>query len=109
MDETGKITGYKTCVGGADTVFPFSSDIIVHPFHTASYYTFERDAKDVYVFARDNSGAPLNINGVAINFKQSNVLSGEAGTGGRGSYMHRFGPVQNGDIIYAKGSTWMVY
>ena len=24
MDETGKITGYKTSVGGADTVFPFS-------------------------------------------------------------------------------------
>lgn len=25
IDETGKITGYKTSVGGADTVFPFSS------------------------------------------------------------------------------------
>ena len=24
MDETGKITGYKTKIGGADTVFPFS-------------------------------------------------------------------------------------
>lgn len=24
IDETGKITGYKTTVGGADTVFPFS-------------------------------------------------------------------------------------
>ena len=26
-DETGKITGYKTKIGGADTVFPFSSDM----------------------------------------------------------------------------------
>ena len=25
LDDTGKITGYKTNVGGADTVFPFSS------------------------------------------------------------------------------------
>lgn len=25
LDETGKITGYKTTLGGADTVFPFSS------------------------------------------------------------------------------------
>lgn len=26
LDESGKITGYKTDVGGADTVFPFSGD-----------------------------------------------------------------------------------
>lgn len=26
IDDTGKITGYKTKIGGADTVFPFSSD-----------------------------------------------------------------------------------
>lgn len=29
LDETGKITGYRTNVGGADTVFPFSSGIDV--------------------------------------------------------------------------------
>ena len=28
IDETGKITGYKTSAGGADTVFPFKSDDI---------------------------------------------------------------------------------
>lgn len=27
LDSTGKITGYKTSVGGADTVFPFNSDV----------------------------------------------------------------------------------
>ena len=25
IDETGKITGYTTTIGGADTVFPFSN------------------------------------------------------------------------------------
>ena len=29
LDETGKITGYRTNIGGADTVFPFSSGIDV--------------------------------------------------------------------------------
>ena len=32
IDETGKITGYKTSVGGADTVFPFSGEIKVSQF-----------------------------------------------------------------------------
>lgn len=27
LDATGKITGYKTDIGGADTVFPFSCDV----------------------------------------------------------------------------------
>ena len=30
LDSTGKITGYKTNIGGADTVFPFSSDNFVY-------------------------------------------------------------------------------
>lgn len=29
MDNTGKLTGYKTDVGGADTVFPFKSGILI--------------------------------------------------------------------------------
>ena len=33
LDDTGKITGYKTEIGGADTVFPFSN-----PFYNAVNY-----------------------------------------------------------------------
>ena len=29
LDSTGKITGYKTSIGGADTVFPFPGDYTV--------------------------------------------------------------------------------
>lgn len=36
IDETGKITGYKTSIGGADTVFPFSQSLTVSK--AASYY-----------------------------------------------------------------------
>ena len=43
IDETGKITGYKTSVGGADTVFPFSSGIPLF-----SSYGFNKDYNIIY-------------------------------------------------------------
>lgn len=86
-----------------------SSKIIVEASHGPSYHVFERDAEDVYVFARNNSGAPMNLNGRSISFKESNVLAGEPGTGGRGSYMHHFGPVKKGDVVYTCAQTWIVY
>ena len=86
-----------------------SSKIIVEASHGDSYHVFERDAEDVYVFARNNSGAPMSLNGRSISFKESNVLAGEGGTGGRGSYMHHFGPVRKGDVVYTHAQTWIVY
>lgn len=45
IDETGKITGYKTSVGGADTVFPFNKYNVENPLYCVDgypiSYTFE--------------------------------------------------------------------
>lgn len=52
LDETGKITGYKTEIGGADTVFPFSSGCniittLTHGQNQALTYTFTDDYESV--------------------------------------------------------------
>lgn len=46
LDATGKITGYKTDIGGADTVFPFSREIKKRNiYHIGSY----EDATSTYI------------------------------------------------------------
>lgn len=65
IDEaTGKITGYKTKIGGADTVFPFSSEVTAQGYSSSvtetttlqnagsnrsSIYTVPKDCKYVIV------------------------------------------------------------
>ena len=43
VDETGKITGYKTTVGGADTVFPFNSSSSIYLITQITVTKFSRD------------------------------------------------------------------
>lgn len=38
-DESGKITGYKTKIGGADTVFPFKSGSNFELLHSGNHYS----------------------------------------------------------------------
>ena len=53
IDETGKITGYKTSVGGADTVFPFNNGVTllengsidISPGDQAYFITFSKTYK----------------------------------------------------------------
>ena len=52
IDENGKITGYKTTVGGADTVFPFKKSGLY------DYYNFKNA-----VFLSKNSNDSIDYNG----------------------------------------------
>ena len=45
LDDSGKITGYKTDLGGADTVFPFNSSEIVMQYINAVPYQGTPDTK----------------------------------------------------------------
>lgn len=54
LDETGKMTGYKTGIGGADTVFPFNSGI----HYVMTTYSYLPD----HIVMVDENGAILMYN-----------------------------------------------
>ena len=65
LDETGKITGYKTEIGGADTVFPFSNSF----YNAVNYKDYDKssgstDCTNFYVdvtLPQDLNGSELFI------------------------------------------------
>ena len=76
LDDTGKITGYKTEIGGADTVFPFSSNKKVTISGTVGYYiasngTWASAATVNLTFNIDGSGNISNISG--YTFQTGNI------------------------------------
>lgn len=58
LDETGKITGYKTAVGGADTVFPFKKGTVL-PLGTIEW-THYSGKTNTYDFSQVIKDAGLN-------------------------------------------------
>lgn len=52
MDETGKITGYKTKIGGADTVFPFKSDEVLKWFSSSNTAIFTPTTKTEITYTK---------------------------------------------------------
>ena len=59
LDSTGKITGYKTSVGGADTVFPFSGNYTVVfrlTINTKGYWTDVSQSKSADITAKISDG-----------------------------------------------------
>lgn len=77
LDDTGKITGYKTEIGGADTVFPFSGgNKKVTISGTVGYYiasksTWASAATVNLTFNIDGSGNISNISG--YTFQTGNI------------------------------------
>ena len=87
LDDNGKIIGYKTSVGGADTVFPFSSlgtatfvqvvnQLMINGAGTSGTYTFSEDCPLAIcmwvkfwqgVYDRDTTNYLLTGNYGAIN------------------------------------------
>lgn len=72
-DETGKITGYTTKIGGADTVFPFSSgknvsiERLKEMYTSGSTYTIsEIGLYNLAAYARQNSTYNFYKNGTLI-------------------------------------------
>ncbi len=59
MDEIGKIIGYKTNVGGADTVFPFSTDMD---------FRITCTVRPIIYTSTDNTYAPPNNAVVTISY-----------------------------------------
>ncbi len=67
VDETtGKITGYKTSIGGADTVFPFSSELVVK----GTLYTDVRQYVDHEYVWFNKSSTQINL---SIRDGQTNI------------------------------------
>ena len=61
-DEDGKITGYTTKIGGADTVFPFSNVIFgTFPGEKQTNYTLELKGLPRAVMVMQNSTYPVNV------------------------------------------------
>lgn len=57
--DTGKITGYKTTIGGADTVFPFNSrkEIEIQEISTGNISkTVDKLPENIYVATCDTAG-----------------------------------------------------
>lgn len=76
LDETGKITGYKTEIGGADTVFPFSGAKKVTISGTVGYYitsagSWASAATVNLSFEIDGSGNITNIS--SKSFQTGNI------------------------------------
>lgn len=51
IDETGKITGYKTKIGGADSVFPFSEELIEQTVTKTVTYNNSNEQKVTFTFS----------------------------------------------------------
>ena len=47
LDDSGKITGYKTDLGGADTVFPFSRPEVIKKYKSNSYSPINECSFDI--------------------------------------------------------------
>lgn len=83
-DENGKITGYKTKVG-ADTVFPFSSEItkigwvVVKQNNTSDVFIASKDIDTLYIVATDvRKGTNImKINGVEYDLSNADRYSTE--------------------------------
>ena len=58
LDEAGKITGYKTSIGGADTVFPFKKGTVL-PLGTIEW-THYSGKTNTYDFSQVIKDAGLN-------------------------------------------------
>lgn len=77
IDETGKITGYKTTVGGADTVFPFSEvdkNALLEAL-SASGLNINADSTPEEIYAELKRAFPGNISSalsLSRTFKPSN-------------------------------------
>ena len=59
LDSTGKITGYKTSVGGADTVFPFPGNYTLKfrlTINTKGYWTGVSQSKSADITAKISDG-----------------------------------------------------
>lgn len=59
LDSTGKITGYKTALGGADTVFPFSGNYTLKfrlTINTKGYWTGVSQSKSADITAKISDG-----------------------------------------------------
>ena len=69
IDDTGKITGYKTTLGGADTVFPFSSKSCSFLFCSTSS---NNTAKFGSINFNDNNNIILSAVtfGIKVTFKK---------------------------------------
>lgn len=58
-ENTGKMTGYKTAVGGADTVFPFSGNYTLKfrlTINTKGYWTGVSQSKSADITAKISDG-----------------------------------------------------
>lgn len=68
-DESGKITGYKTKTGGADTVFPFSSSSYEVITKNIGTHTLDKDYKYIFIFFvhADNYNGYLELIQISTN------------------------------------------
>ena len=79
IDSTGKITGYTTTIGGADTVFPFSN-INTIKISITTWTSFSGNINDS---PKSNSGAKYNYN---IVFTKQADGTFKCTSGGSGSH-----------------------
>lgn len=105
LDDTGKITGYKTEIGGADTVFPFSGSAIKDTVYIGGFYnsnksvTYTFDSAFtgylVYAFTSHSPAIPV------ISFDNSGAYYEIVSYGGKGNVSAAWGGGwQPGYIIY---------
>ena len=101
IDETGKITGYKTTVGGADTVFPFKR-IELGDFTqlgNVNNYTILDDG--LYYASSTNTATfyPIFINGVTMGYIVGKKGCVACSTMGGVNYISYVFDLKKGDVI----------
>lgn len=79
LDTTGQITGYKTSVGGADTVFPFRKE----PQFLSDNIIYNRYIKYTNTSSRDQL-----VFGMAAYYFFDDILKAEYRTGGKVNILH---------------------
>ena len=107
VDDTGKITGYKTTQGGADTVFPFKSgpEIInlgtvsngTRTFDLAGYDGYENFTVDNFIIAIASLSASISFN--------VNTRGGAASTSTSASYAKSYDATTGTLTISGGGSS----
>ena len=75
-DESGKITGYKTKIGGADTVFPFKKGSVKKIVSSMLTYT----SGNTYTFTHDISSEYSEYNKLTVNDIIGGIYSVSAGS-----------------------------
>ncbi len=82
MDDTGKITGYKTSVGGADTVFPFSTEIVGEYFFSGNGISYMEIPVNTY------KNVSLKSSYLKVNFKYFDGTYSDPLPGGSNEYIN---------------------